>query len=1187
MASPAVRGAVVFQPAGDTSGASPSFDVLDDVVRLADTRGLLAVRVPRGAETVAVAGHIERRGAQTGREVVRGASARVESAWRDVATRLGLQAVPHDPLDAARAIVSRAAARRTLVVIPMLHASPWDDAVCDCVGQSVATSEALFVIVVPSNVQIRATGANWFDIDSRLDGASLDRWWEGVAAEARSKHESDDLAALDAWRVAAVATTPSQAARVDALPGLALELLLHVRVAGRAWPVDSLNELGDERALDRLANDALVEVRDGLVVPCGAGAAPVDVQSISPETLGTVAEALTRTYPDDAWGLARAAELLAAADEADQAEGSMRRSLELAADASSRSELWRRWTEAVGTLGPESRARQRIRAAELALELGDVDVALDWAEGASGAEPSFDAAFVLGRATLARGDLVSAKAALARAAALAPDGSAKLRVRVAVGELHFANGDFDRALELAESVIGESADSSVRLGARNLVGKVLLARGAWKEAGEHFAADACDASMTGEVVNELRARVNRAIALMSSGSYDEARPMLLEVLDDAEDRAELRAVGFALSNLAVLATERHDYRTALELSERTITVRRRLGERLGYARDVINLVELRLRLGLVGPAEEALRFARQSLGPGAPSSRLTELALAAARVHLACGRSLDADREARAALRTATQSTDGEKLGECHRLASRIALDDGVLARAEAELEAAESYSTTPYEAGELAILRALVARANGVLEPELGNRAVIAARESGDEELAREAHTLAAEIALGAGDRERAASHVEAACMLRDDVLRNVGPELSEFYLGRRDLVHLASFERTRPVEEEAPDSVTPRGKRSGDIRAMYVGRHPLVQALIGQVKKVGRTDATVLIHGESGTGKELIAEGIHADSPRSSGPLVKVNCAALVETLLLSELFGHEKGAFTGAQTRKRGRFERANGGTLFLDEIGDISERTQVALLRVLEERTIERVGGSGSIKVDVRIVCATNRDLRGMVDRGEFREDLYYRLSGIGLEVPPLRERLGDLPLLCTALLDRVAGDRGEKPKRLSKDAMEILVRHSWPGNVRELENALRAASLFADSDIIGVQDLLEHVEALKKLAAEPSSIPSLLHMDVSAPASSNAQGSPNSSLGIPTIPPPTPVEPASGAAYREIREGNVSLADVKRQIERECISRALSETKGNITRAAAVLGMKRPRLSQLVKQYGLLTDREAE
>jgi transcriptional regulator with GAF, ATPase, and Fis domain len=365
-------------------------------------------------------------------------------------------------------------------------------------------------------------------------------------------------------------------------------------------------------------------------------------------------------------------------------------------------------------------------------------------------------------------------------------------------------------------------------------------------------------------------------------------------------------------------------------------------------------------------------------------------------------------------------------------------------------------------------------------------------------------------------------------------------------------------------------------------------IGDDPAVRGLLVAIRKVARSSSTVLVRGESGTGKELVAEALHRASERAQGPLVTVNCAALVETLLLSELFGHEKGAFTGALARRRGRFELAEGGTLFLDEIGDISARTQVALLRVLQERTFERVGGTTPIRANVRIVCATHRDLRSMVDRGEFREDLYYRLRGITLEVPALRARLGDLPRISENLLQRIAFERGEGSKRLAPDALTLLAQHRWPGNVRELENALRAASLFAESDVITASDLIDNVDDLRPLADLPDDRRALnarvTPVPPAPPLSVARPGDSDSTLSDvdPEVDAPLPAGEANATAvaYAQVRQGAVSLSDIKRQIERDCIARALAETKGNITRAASLLGMKRPRLSQLVKQYGL-------
>lgn len=367
-------------------------------------------------------------------------------------------------------------------------------------------------------------------------------------------------------------------------------------------------------------------------------------------------------------------------------------------------------------------------------------------------------------------------------------------------------------------------------------------------------------------------------------------------------------------------------------------------------------------------------------------------------------------------------------------------------------------------------------------------------------------------------------------------------------------------------------------------------------MKALASAIYRIGESDTTVLIHGESGTGKELVAQALHDVSKRRAGPLVKVNCAALVETLLLSELFGHEKGSFTGASARRRGRFELADGGTLFLDEIGDISPRTQVALLRVLEDRTFERVGSVTPMRVDVRIVCATHRDLGALVAAGEFREDLYYRLRGVVLEVPALRHRLADLPLLIAAILGRIAVERGGPPRIVSPAAIEGLARHPWPGNVRELENALRAATLFADADILTLDDFTRNVDGLRTLERDQAYFTDRaedrgLSGDVSEPEVTPVSGpqlrTAFDRMGPPLIQAPpssTPTRAAVEQAYATIRSG-VSLGDLKRDLERECIGRALTETGGNITRAATLLGMKRPRLSQLVKQYGLGADPE--
>jgi DNA-binding NtrC family response regulator len=389
--------------------------------------------------------------------------------------------------------------------------------------------------------------------------------------------------------------------------------------------------------------------------------------------------------------------------------------------------------------------------------------------------------------------------------------------------------------------------------------------------------------------------------------------------------------------------------------------------------------------------------------------------------------------------------------------------------------------------------------------------------------------------------------------------------------FMERPDLVALAAFEArlgeppARPWTRVPPAS-TPMAAVRGPGRIL--GHDPTIAALRQSIQRVASTGEIVLIRGESGTGKELVAQAVHEASARSKGPMVAVNCAALVETLLHSELFGHEKGAFTGADARRRGRFEEAGGGTLFLDEIGDISPNTQVALLRVLQDKTFQRVGGTRTLSTDCRVVCATHRDLEAMVARGELRQDLYQRLKCFVLHVPPLRRRPGDLPLLAQSILRRIAAERGEPLKRLSPAALTGLARHTWPGNVRELENALRAATLFADGEVLELADFASNVEGLGALIG-------------SSGGSGDAAEVLATIARSPESVDPPPSSPTQ-LLYERVRRrpAGTSFEDMERSLESELIAMALAEAGGNITRAAELLGRKRSRLSQLVQEYKL-------
>ena len=290
--------------------------------------------------------------------------------------------------------------------------------------------------------------------------------------------------------------------------------------------------------------------------------------------------------------------------------------------------------------------------------------------------------------------------------------------------------------------------------------------------------------------------------------------------------------------------------------------------------------------------------------------------------------------------------------------------------------------------------------------------------------------------------------------------------------------------------VETEKRALADERDNLRREVRASYgfdnmVGHSPIMRRVFDQVRQVAKWNTTVLIRGESGTGKELIANAIHYNSPRASNSFVKLNCAALPDNLLESELFGHEKGAFTGASPQRKGRFEQADGGTIFLDEIGEISPAFQAKLLRVLQEGEFERIGSNKTMKVDVRIIAATNRDLESEVEEGEFREDLYYRLNVMPIQMPPLRERSEDIPDLADFLIEKISKQQGRELS-ITDSAVRVLMRHSWPGNVRELENSLERAAIMSsdgviDREAVTMSGIEERVVQLASTSASSNSV----------------------------------------------------------------------------------------------------------
>jgi two-component system nitrogen regulation response regulator NtrX len=332
---------------------------------------------------------------------------------------------------------------------------------------------------------------------------------------------------------------------------------------------------------------------------------------------------------------------------------------------------------------------------------------------------------------------------------------------------------------------------------------------------------------------------------------------------------------------------------------------------------------------------------------------------------------------------------------------------------------------------------------------------------------------------------------------------------------------------------------------KQQLDERYAMVGESPALRLLRAEIEQAAPSNGRALIFGENGTGKELVARAIHARSRRAAGPFIEVNCAAIPEELIESELFGHVKGAFTGALAARKGKFELADGGTLFLDEVGDMSLKTQAKVLRALQEQRIEPVGGAGSVEVDVRVIAATNKDLDGEIRKGRFREDLYFRLNVIPFHVPPLRERREDIPLLARHFMDVLSAEHGRRPRAIAPEALSALSRLPWPGNVRELRNIVERLVIMVPGDTIELRHLPSTL--LESLPAE--ALP--------------AEGAPD--------------DAPDGA----------TLAGAREAFERRYILEKYRECGGNMSRTAEALGVERSNLYRKMKGYGLLPARRGQ
>jgi len=792
----------------------------------------------------------------------------------------------------------------------------------------------------------------------------------------------------------------------------------------------------------------------------------------------------------------------------------------------------RRLLEAARLGADAQRPERWLEAARLLVKrgrLGFAEAVLD----AAGQAPALalETAAVKAELAMLRGEPAAAVDSCRRA--LARDeatGEVAITLRNVMGRALLAQGEAARA----QALFAENAAAAEALGLAQLAAHARLNEGvaAFKQGERAQAIAAWEATGVESRPVQAAAHANLGSLYAESGDFELALEHLTRALQAFGRYSAGREVAMAASNLARLHHFLGDLERAGELSAHALTHAARLGEGYLVASAKLNLGAVALDRRGLPEATRLLDEARVGFEQAGNDGYAALAAALKARAHLLAGERTQAEVE----------------LG-------RRCVEKGAAALPAATLEVELTRGELCLALGDLLGAGRAAGRAREALlaRPDLEGPV--------------RTYFLMGKLRQAAADGGGAQAEFERAGRLLDELVQRVPPVRRTAFLSvpRRAEV-LAVVEPELRLPRAAAALAVPHAEV--ERFQGFVGRSEALRRITKQLEPIGRSNATVLVRGESGTGKELLADALHALSPRRHMPLVKVNCAAMVEELLLSELFGHEKGAFTGAIRERKGRFELADGGTIFLDEIGDISPKAQVALLRVLQEREFERVGGTRTLKVDVRVICATNRDLEALIAQGRFRADLYYRLKGVMLELPPLRDRLDDLPALAQHFLARSAKERGEAPRTLSEEALALLARHDWPGNVRELENVVAAAAIFAEGPVIGV-DAFSHVAELRALLdGVPASVP------VPAPAPQVAAAAPVE-VAAPTPAVDVAAPPGKLDYYELARQRGISLKDLRHEVEMQCIKRALLEAKGNISEAARLLQMKRSRLSQIV------------
>lgn len=778
-----------------------------------------------------------------------------------------------------------------------------------------------------------------------------------------------------------------------------------------------------------------------------------------------------------------------------------------------------------------------------------------------------------------------------------------VRVWLGMAEIAYQRGDHEDAqhwAERARTALNEQVEEGpetmeLLVESRRILGRTLLYCGDLEEARRRFEENATEARRLGHGGFESCAEVNLGVVAVQQRRYDEAERRLRRALGQSDACHEGAPRLNCWLNLGIVYQRRGQFTRALDHYRRSLREALRQGDDVAYEVAAHNLATLYLDIGAFDAARQLVDHLRERSGTDAAVDPEKEggfarrwRAMIEAQIALKKGQ---ARRALEALERAQRPLTDKRRLYgtemQLRRVIAHLELDEVQAARS--VLESVDEQERADLQLAALyRYYEAAVARREGAGPEERSWRSII----DGLESLGLYRDAVGARLELAAKLRDDDGREEAARLLIEQGVaeLRRRAERVPErfqpaFYSAPSHRRLLREYRRlsgevvagesepaSHQVSDDAmpspPSSEVPQGVDRDDPayrqwRARYaelVGEDPQMLQVFRFVDRVAPSETTVLLVGESGTGKELVAQALHDQSKRRGEPFIKVNCAAFVEELLLSELFGHEKGAFTGAVKDRVGRFERADGGTIFLDEIGDISPKTQVALLRVLQEGSFETVGGTETHSVDTRVVAATNRDLDAMVREGSFRLDLYYRLKGFVIEMPPLRERRQDIPRLLHHFSQQFSS--GEDAPRFSDEAIQFLARYQWPGNVRELKNFVRSVLLFAEKGSIE----MDHVTQLREFFSREDMGKDLPPIDPQVDWSS---GWDEEKWSAP------PAKDTEEALVEQVVADRQSLRGLKKRLELKCIKKALRQTEGNISQAARILQMKRPRLSQIV------------